>query len=153
MGTMAAIVDSVVDTFTSHDGVEVGEMKEGAGEGDGYGAGGVEAEEIDAGDATGGDVGADIEFGETGEAVDGRQAARMDVAHAEGDDAEPGFTVEGVEGEQVGDEGAQGGGFDRPMREEEFMPALGHDPASRGQGLLQVSGGVQDGGSVHVNLL
>ena len=113
----------------------VGQAEEGAGEEHGGGVGGVEGEEVDSGDVGVGfaDVGAEVELGKAvGSGNDG-QAADLDAIHPEGDDADPGGAVVGVGGEAGREQAGDLRGGQRPVREEEIVPALGHGPAGLGQ--------------------
>ena len=86
-----------------HGGDEVREMEEDAGAQDGEGAGAIEGEEVDAtlAGAAGTDIGAEIELGEgaDGGDLEGRQVGESlgDFAHPEGDDADPGVAIVGVD--------------------------------------------------------
>ena len=78
------------------------------------------------------DVGADVELEEPGKLGDGWEEAGADARHVEGDDAEVGLTVEGVEVEGVWDFFAELGGVDFPVSKEEILPVLKHDGRSGG---------------------
>ena len=126
VGAAAGVAGPVAVGGQRHAGVEVREVEPAAGEGDGGGAGGIEAEEKDAGAVVEGDVGADVEFEEGGKAGRAGEAIVPDVAHREGDDADPGLAVEGVEVEGGRDQGADRCGWQRPMGEEEVAPGHRH---------------------------
>ena len=122
-----------------HAGPEVGEAEGDAGAEDGKGRAGVEREEVDAGAAIrGADVGAEVEFGEAGSRGDAdavlAEGAEADLVHEEGDDAEPGPAVEGVDTEAGGELALDVGGGDGPVGEEEFGPALTETPRAGGGG-------------------
>ena len=125
------VVDGVAGGAV-HVGVAVGEVEEASGDLDGEGIGCVEGEEPDAGVArVVVDVGADVEFLKFGEPGEGGEEARPDAGHEEGDDAEVGFVLEGIDGEAGGEEGLEGVDGEFPVEEEEVVPALIH----RGFGL------------------
>ncbi len=74
-------------------------MVPGAGSLYGKQAGCIEAEEVNAGFAAFGDISADVNFGKQSGPWHSGKGAHAYAAHGEGDNADPGFPVEGVEGE------------------------------------------------------
>lgn len=73
----------------------------------------VDREEIDAGHAVSrvADIGTEIDLRKVARTRDGRQTAKLDAIHPEGNDAEPGRALEGVELEAVRKERGEGCGW------------------------------------------
>jgi len=95
---------------------------------------GVEAEEVDARLDADSHIGANVQFGETGEARKWRQSTPMNVAHVKGDHSDPTLAFPRIKWKLSGDEGAQGLCLHRPMGEKQVVPGLGHGPIPTGQG-------------------
>jgi len=103
-------------------------MKPGPGYGYGEGIRGIEAEKPDAWLAVGDDVGSDVQLGEGGNPGEGWSAAETHTGHAERNNTNPGKAGKGVYFKARRNSSAQGLLRDGPMREEEIVPALRHDP-------------------------
>jgi len=95
--TGRVVVDHSSFVSGFHLRVEIREMVESAGSPDGRVTRGVEAEEIDAGFALVDDIRSNIQLGKAREAGNRRRPASADSAHAERNDSDPTFSVEGVE--------------------------------------------------------
>src|ERR1700722_15141233 len=131
MSAFAAVFDPASSIFAAHACDEIGEMEPGTSDRDGDRVCGVEAEEPDAGFAAVRDIGAHVEFGECGERRQRRRGAQAHARHAEGNHADPGFALKRVDFEWGGDEWTQSRNIDSPVREEQIVPGLRHDPRTR----------------------
>jgi hypothetical protein len=97
MGTHARVVHLFAAYLAGHPGVEVGQPERGAGETDGNGVVGVEAEEPEARPALVRHVGTEVELREARQPRDSRQKAGPDALHAERHHAQPRRPLKGVE--------------------------------------------------------
>lgn len=93
---------------------------------------GVETEEIYAGLAAVGHVGADVELGEAGKARQRRESAGANSAHVEGKNADPTSFVESVERELRWNHGTHYRSGQWPVGEEQILPGLLHHPLAGG---------------------
>lgn len=109
-------------------GFEVVEAEEVSSGGDGELVGAIEGEKPDAGGSVWGcDIGADICFGDVAVVWEGWESGEADVFHPEGDKADVGFSLEGLEFESFWDEGANEVRVECAVEECEVSPALAHD--------------------------
>src|SRR5215204_6674827 len=89
----------------------------------------VEAEEVDPRPSVHGDVGANVYLQESGREWQRRQAAQPKPLHPEGGHRQPGTSLTAVRAQLRGHHAPEHLGVNRPMREEELPPGLGHEPA------------------------
>jgi len=115
-----------------HRRMPVGQAEEGASPQDRGEVGGIEAEEVDTGAAAEGHVGAHVHLRESGQSRKGGQTPRADHRQVERDHAQPGPAVVQVQVEEARNPGAERVDGDRPVREEQVCPGLGHHPWGRG---------------------
>src|ERR1041385_5906350 len=109
-------------------------MKEFARCPDGSMIGCIEAEEVNPGLATIGHVGAHVKFGETRKAGQRGNHPGANSAHPERNDADPALAIKKIERQLRRDERANLRRSERPVREQQVVPDLPHDPASRSDG-------------------
>jgi len=88
----------------------------------------IQAKEIDARLPIQRYVRSNIEFGETREPRYRRKKSRPNPAHAKGNDANPGISVELIQGELQGNHRAELRNGNRPVGKQKVMPDLPHDP-------------------------
>ncbi len=146
VGPRAGVADGVALCGARHAGVEVRQVVEAPGQSHGHGVRRVEAEEEDARFAVRDDVRADVQLGKRREPRQRRRESRPDAGHAKRDDAEPGLSLERVQRQVGRDERAQAAGVDRPMREQQVVPRLGHHPRA-GRRWPRAMGEVRQSGS------
>src|SRR5690348_3217263 len=128
------IKNRTVSSRGLHCGVEIRQMKEFARCPYGGKVGGIEAEEVNAALASVGHVGSNIEFGETRKAGHGGTYAGANSAHPEGNDADPALAIKKIERQLRRDERANLRRSERPVRKQQVVPDLPHDPGSRSEG-------------------
>lgn len=142
MGAVAYIVDTFALCEEAHVGMVVGQPEATARPDHGKRVGGIEAKEVDPRLGDGSicpqrrrrlDIGAHVEFGEGGESWYVWEAARRNVGHAKGDNANPSHALIGVQFKLWRDEAAHDFRRDRPMGKEQVHPRLAHQPRRIGQ--------------------
>jgi len=107
---------------------EVRESVEPSGRRDCEGTGGVEGEEVDTGLSVDSDVRPNVELGERGEARDGVCPASAQAGESKRRHADPGATLQLIEWKLRRHMGPYLSGGHVPVREEEVLPRLRHDP-------------------------
>src|SRR6202042_2218205 len=126
--TARGIMNAFAILLRTHRCLKIGQMIKRAGSPDCRKIGCVEAEEINSRLAPKGCIGADIQLRESREAGEGRQPASSNSAHAKGNDSKPALATEGVERELCGDERSHCNGGNRPVRKQQIVPDLLHQP-------------------------
>jgi len=97
--------------------------------------GAVEGEEPDAGGSIGGgDIGADICFGDVAVVGEGEEAIETDVFHPEGDESDIGFALVGLDLEAGWEKWLDEFGAESAVEECEVVPTLAHDGGLVGVG-------------------
>ena len=105
---------------------------------------GIEAEEVHAGTAVHPHIRPDVELGKRRDPWQRRDSTRRDIRHMERHDAEPRLRVVEVELKTGRDERAECRHVERPVREEQVVPGLRHDPRRIGHRPRPVPGDLQN---------
>src|SRR5579859_1982001 len=121
-------------SYQLHCGIKIRKMKEFPRCPYGGKVGCIEAEEVNPGLASVGHVGSNVEFGETRKAGQGGNHAGANSAHPEGNDADPALAIKKIERQLRRDERANLRRSERPVRKQQVVPDLPHDPGSRSDG-------------------
>src|SRR5580700_4843071 len=131
--TARGIMNAFAILLRTHRCLKIGQMIKPAGSPDCRKIGRVEAEEINSRLASKVYIGADIQLRESREAGERRQPANSNSAHAKGNDSKPALAIEGVERELYGDQRSHGNCGNRPVRKQQIVPDLLHQPWARRQ--------------------
>src|SRR5262245_28759607 len=136
----AAILDRGAIRLHANGRSEVRQAEERAGGPDRQRIRCVEAEEVHAGSAADRHVVSDIDFRKRRQPRRRRQPPRRHVGHIERDDPDPRAAVEPIERQLRRDAGAQRIEIHGPVREQQVVPGLCHDPRAPRQGPRPMAG-------------
>src|SRR6185437_8245453 len=145
--TLAGIPDvALVAMVHLHVRPVVRQVEENTRGGDGEGVRGIQRKKVHAGLVCMpvADVRAQVELGELPRAGNLREGPHADLVHPERNDADPGGAVEGVDHQAFRQQMRQIHGRNGPVRKQQVVPALGHDPRRLWHGPRTMFGGRQD---------
>src|SRR6266576_6676589 len=134
ISTAREVVDFFTRAFCGHIREKIGQMVEGARGVDGWPVSRIQTKKIHACFIAERHVGTNVEFGEAGQPWKRGQPARTYAAHPEGNDTQPAMVIKHIQRELRWNQGPHHLRCNRPVRKEQVMPALCHDPRSRWQG-------------------
>jgi hypothetical protein len=126
--SFALIVNRSVRVFTLHACTEIRKVKPGTGDFHGQGIRRIKAEKPDAWLSACFHVSTHIQFGKSRQAGHVRCQADPHAGHPEGNNRDPSTAVEGVDLECSRNFSSKQRRVDRPVREQQIMPGLRHDP-------------------------
>ncbi len=144
LSALGAVTDPAVLGRAPHVRREVGKVHDRARNSDRERIGGVEAEEEHAGPIPEPDVRADIELGERRQPRQCRNAARRHVRHPERHDSDPCLSIEQIDLERCRNLRPELRDVDRPVREQQVVPGLRHQPRRGGHRPWAMGGLFQD---------
>ncbi len=133
MRPLALVVNPALMFFTGHSCTEVRQVKPGTSDGNSERVACIQAKKPDTGLATESHISTNIQFGERREPRQCRCPAQPHPGHAKWNHRDPRLPFKGVDRQLWGNQWAQDCSINRPVREEQVVPALGHHPRSGGK--------------------
>src|SRR6266403_1006271 len=128
VATARRVADLLPRNFRRHVREKIWQVVKGTCGANGWHVGCVQTKKVHAWFVPESHISTNIELREAGEPWNGRESAGAYAAHPEGNDAHPALTVEPIERELGGDQSPDCLRSNRPVRKEQVMPSLCHDP-------------------------
>jgi len=128
--TLAMVMDSIALLLALYLRAIVRQVKKGARKRDSQRVSGIQAEEVDTGDAVHHDIGAYIDLKELRQSRNQGRPAGTRIANAKRHDADPGLPLERVKCKGLWHKCAQLAWSNGPVGEEQLVPALCRHPGS-----------------------
>ena len=144
MSSLTGVLDPAIPFRAMHPCAEVWQVKPCACDSDRNGIARIQAEKPHARFSATGYVRAYIQLGKRGEPGKGRSPAQPHAGHAKWDDRKPCLPVKGIDLHLPGDLRLQRFDGHRPMRKQQILPFLLHDPWAGRHGPGAVRGLVQN---------
>src|SRR5262249_55951936 len=126
----AAIGNPFALRLATHARTKIRQMKDHPRRSDSNGVRSVQTKKPHTGLAAASDIGPNVQFRKLGKPRQCRRPASADAGHTERHNAEPCAAVECVNTEAPGNERAQSFLGNRPVREEQIVPNLSHNPVT-----------------------